>query len=248
MKFLPLVLKNLSRNRRRTILTVFSVAVSLSLLGFLLTIYGAFYVRDRPDEQVLRLVTRHRVSLTQALPEFYGSRIKAVDGVEEVCIQNWFGGMYKDNRPENMFARFAVEPEKIFAVNPEFEASPEQLQAFTKNRQAMAVSPVVYLSPLQSSGQESKCHAEIWFAHHDDVVYVVTPATAWRTRAIQRGLDRARIWVGDHGVWRSSSKFKSAPSYLAKASIVAEGDAAIERGLATMGAKYAGEWGKWGPR
>ena len=140
MKFLPLVLKNLSRNRRRTFLTVFSVAVSLSLLGFLLTVYAAFYVRDRPDEQVLRLVTRHRVSLTQALPEFYGSRIRAIDGVEEVCIQNWFGGMYKDNRPENMFARFAVEPEKIFAVNPEIEVSPEQLQAFTKNRQAMAVS------------------------------------------------------------------------------------------------------------
>ena len=115
-------------------------------------------------------------------------------------------------------------------------------------RQAMAKSPVVYLSPLQTSGKESKCHAEIWFAHHDDVVYVVTPATAWRSRAIRQGLDQARIWVGDHGVWRSSSKFKSAPSYLAKASVVPKGDAAIERGLATMGAKYAGDWGKWGPR
>ena len=30
-------------------------------------------------------------------------------------VANWFGGIYKDNRdPKNMFARFAVEPEKLF--------------------------------------------------------------------------------------------------------------------------------------
>ena len=114
--------------------------------------------------------------------------------------------------------------------------------------QALAKTPIVYLSPIQSSGEESTCHAEIWFAHAGTDVYVVTPATAWRTRAIEKGLDRARIWVGDHGVWRRNSKFKSAPSYLSKASIVPKGDSAIERGLAIMGEKYASDWAKWGPR
>lgn len=113
---------------------------------------------------------------------------------------------------------------------------------------ALAKTPIVYLSPIQTSGEESQCHAEIWFAHHGTDVYVVTPATAWRTQAIQKGLDRARIWVGDHGVWRRSNKFKTSPSYLSKASIVAKGDPAIERGLVTMGEKYASDWKKWGPR
>ena len=173
MKFLPLVIKNLLRNRRRTILTVFSIAVSLSLLGFLLTVYAAFYVRDRPDEQVLRLVTRHRVSLTQALPEFYGSRIRAIDGVEEVCIQNWFGGIYKDNRPENFFARFAVEPDKIFAVNPEFEVLPEQLQAFLKNRQAMAVSQQLAERHQFELGQRITIKGDIYPVDMEFIIHAI---------------------------------------------------------------------------
>ena len=114
--------------------------------------------------------------------------------------------------------------------------------------QAMSKSSLVYLSPIQSSGKESKCHAEIWFAHHGEDVYVVTPATAWRTQAIRRGLDRARVWVGDHGMANKSNKFKSAPNYLARASVLPKGDPAIERGLEIMGGKYASDWGKWGPR
>lgn len=162
MKFLPLIVKNLFRNGRRTILTVLSVAVSLSLLGFLLTIYAAFYVRDGSDEQVLRLVARHRVSLAQLLPEYYGSRIRAIDDVEEVCIQNWFGGIYKDYRPENMFARFSVEPEKIFVVNPELEVAPEQLLAFKNDRQAMAVSRQIAESQQFQLGQRITIKGDIY--------------------------------------------------------------------------------------
>ena len=139
MKYIPLVFKNLLRNKRRTILTVLSVTVSLFLLGFLLTVYAAFYHPTKSDEHHARLITRHRVSLTQALPEYYGSRIRAVEGVEAVCIYNWFGGTYIDQKPENMFARFAVEAEKVFQVHPEYVMPPEQKEAFLRDRQGMAV-------------------------------------------------------------------------------------------------------------
>ena len=46
MKHLPMILKNVWRNRRRTILTVLSIGVSLCLLGVLLAIYHAFYFSD----------------------------------------------------------------------------------------------------------------------------------------------------------------------------------------------------------
>ena len=113
-KYLPLTFKNLLRNRRRSILTILSLTVSLFLVGVLLSIYAAFLQQEVSEEQALRLVTRHRVSLTQALPEYYGSRIRQIDGVKEICPRSWFGGTYKDRKRENQFARFAVEPETIF--------------------------------------------------------------------------------------------------------------------------------------
>lgn len=107
-------------------------------------------------------------------------------------------------------------------------------------RRATTKSSLIYVSPLRSDGSESKCHAEIWFISDGEDLFVVTPLDAWRSRAIKQGLDTARIWVGSFGNWRrSGGKYKSAPHFLAKASIVPRGDAVIEKCLADMGEKYA---------
>jgi len=143
MKLIPFTLKNLLRNRRRTILSVLSVAVSLFLLGVLLSVYAAFYHRPVADEQALRLVTRHKVSLTQAMPIYYRDRIAKIDGVDNLTIMNWFGGTYKDNRPENMFPRFAVEHDKVFDIFTEFKVTPDQRAAFERDRQAIAIGSMV---------------------------------------------------------------------------------------------------------
>ena len=143
LKYLPFAFKNILRNRRRTILTVLSVTVSLFLLGVLLAVYSAFYARETSDVQALRLVTRNKVSLAMVLPEYYGDRIRQIDGVEEVGIANWFGGTYIDNRPEHMFARFAVDPERIFRVRTELTVPPDQMQAFLNDRQGLAVGSSV---------------------------------------------------------------------------------------------------------
>jgi putative ABC transport system permease protein len=40
-----------------------------------------------------------------------------VPGVKEIIVSNWFGGQYKDARPQNQFARFSVTPaEKLLTV------------------------------------------------------------------------------------------------------------------------------------
>ena len=70
--YLHLIVRNLLCNRRRTILTVFRMTVSLFLLRVLLSVYAAVYQRESSGEQALRLVTRHRVSFGVALPEYYG--------------------------------------------------------------------------------------------------------------------------------------------------------------------------------
>jgi putative ABC transport system permease protein len=62
-KYVPFAFKNSLRNKRRTMLTIASISVSLFLLGMLIAVYHAFYYRNAAPEEALRLVTRNRVSL-----------------------------------------------------------------------------------------------------------------------------------------------------------------------------------------
>jgi putative ABC transport system permease protein len=135
LRYLPLILKNCWRNRRRTVLTIASIGISMCLLGVMMTMYYAFFLSKPQAEEARRLVVRNRVSLTVAIPSSYMSRIKQIPGVQEAMIANWFGGVYKDNRdPKNMFARFAIEPEKLFRVYGEMRIPEEEKQAFFRDR------------------------------------------------------------------------------------------------------------------
>ena len=113
---------------------------------------------------------------------------------------------------------------------------------------ALAESPLVYISPLRSDGAESRCHAEVWFVTDGDDVLIVTDAKRWRARAIAQGLERARLWVGDHGVWTTADgAYLASPRFDATASV--EADPTVHaRALAAFGAKYPRDWGSWGPR
>lgn len=115
-------------------------------------------------------------------------------------------------------------------------------------RNAAAKSPLIYISPLKRDGSESLCHGEVWFAQDGDDLLVVTEPKRWRAAAIGKGLDRARIWVGDYGVWkRAEDRFREAPSFVAIASLESDRDAHA-RALTALGGKYSAEWSKWGPR
>src|SRR5258705_12193797 len=133
-RYLPLIAKNCWRNRRRTILTILSVGASLSLLGILVAVYAAVYIADTPPDQALRLAVRNKVSLVFSMPEAYGQKIKQVPGVREVMAQQWVGGIYKDEKPNNIFPRLACEPEKIFTIHGEMKLPEEQKVAFQRDR------------------------------------------------------------------------------------------------------------------
>lgn len=140
---LALILKNLLRNRRRTLLTALSVTVATLLMGVLLGVFSAFHLREDYAEQAIRLITRHRVSYFVPLPESYRDRIARIEGVEQVCQFDYFGGFYKDRRPENQIPLSAVDPERIFDVRTESIVAPDQLAAFQEDRQGMAVGRAV---------------------------------------------------------------------------------------------------------
>lgn len=107
MSFLSLVLVNLGRNRLRTLLTTLSVMMALFLFcalgGILDTLKASIEAGSRQ-----RLITRNAISLVFPMPQSYGPRIAAVDGVRKVGIQNWFGG--QDPRGNQYFyAQFGVD-------------------------------------------------------------------------------------------------------------------------------------------
>lgn len=135
LRYLPLIAKNALRNRRRSILTICSIAASLCLLGVLLAMYHAFYFSDPPAAQARRLVTRNKVSLAVPMPIFYRQRIQQVPGVLAVGVSQWFGGVYKDERDQNnFFARFAAEPDRLFELYSEFRVPDEEKKAFIRDR------------------------------------------------------------------------------------------------------------------
>jgi putative ABC transport system permease protein len=134
-RYLPLIVKNCWRNRRRTSLTIVSIGVSMCLLGVLIAVYHALYLSDATPDQALRLVTRNHVSLTVPIPLFYRERIRQVSGVKQIMYSQWFGGVYKDARdPKNFFARFGVEPDKLFTIFSELKIPEDQKQAFIHDR------------------------------------------------------------------------------------------------------------------
>ncbi len=141
MRYFSLAFKNSLRNRRRSILTISSVAVSLCLLGVLIAIYNALFFGQATPGQALRLVVRHKVSLAQAIPVAYEAKVRAVPGVKEVSVWNWFGGTYKDNRDQkNFFARLGVEPKPFMKIRTQMEMPEDQRKAFITDRTGCVVS------------------------------------------------------------------------------------------------------------
>ena len=140
LRYWPLVVKNALRNRRRSALTVLSVAASFCLLGVLMSMYHIFFLNPPSPARALRLCVRNRISITNTMPASYEQRIRQIHGVHEVTVFQYFGGSYKDSRDmKNYFARFAVEPEKYFAVSPHYLISDEQKRAFVRERSACVV-------------------------------------------------------------------------------------------------------------
>src|SRR5690242_6356244 len=136
-RYLPFIVKSSMRSKRRSLLTVASAAISLSLLGTLMTIYHAFYIGEAPPQQALRAITRNRVSPALMLPIYYNEKIRTVPGVVDAMPFQFFAGVYKD--PKNIFGRFAVQPERLFAIHSDYSIDEGQKLAFQKEKAGCVV-------------------------------------------------------------------------------------------------------------
>ena len=131
MKFLPLVWRNLTRRKIRTIFTLLSIVIGFVLFGAAMAIRAAFSLGVEVAGAD-RLMTIHKISLIMPLPKSYLERIRAVEGVSEVSHANWFGGYYQNDTQQ--FATMAVDPESWLRMYPEFELPEEQKKAWLADR------------------------------------------------------------------------------------------------------------------
>ena len=131
MKFLGLVLKSAKRSKRRTLLTVMSVAIAVFLFAALRAVLDGFNAGAEAASST-RVVTIRSTSLMFQMPISHLETIKNIPGVQDVTYASWFGGIYKD--PKNFFGQFAIDPEGYLRMYPEILLTPVERKAFLDDR------------------------------------------------------------------------------------------------------------------
>ena len=152
------------------------------------------------------------------------------------------------SRREFVYGAAALSGAVLLPAGVAWPSDPK-FQVSKNARAAIEKSNLIYITPIKSDGSESACHAEVWFYADGADLLVVTKQELWRSQAVKRGLDRARIWVGDFGVWkRSKGAFKQAPTFLAQVEHITTDAEEVARTLRAMTVKYADEgWSTYGP-
>jgi len=136
MKFSRFIFANLFRKKVRLILTIGSFAVALFLFTFLAVVKSAFS-RGTELAGADRLVVINRAGLINVIPLAYRDKILRIKGVKAVTHNNWFGGVYQDEK--NFFPQFVIDPENQRQVMTEMNVPDDQWNNFVKDRQGAIV-------------------------------------------------------------------------------------------------------------
>ena len=135
-----LLLKNVLRNRRRSLLTAASVAVSVMLLLIFLAVYR--FLQEPPasrgDLTHLVLIVMARTSQIQPMPMSYRARIERLPGVRAVTQVFWFDARYRDEN--TVIASLGMDPDRVFVFFPNWRLPAEQRAQFRRERMAAIAS------------------------------------------------------------------------------------------------------------
>ena len=110
-KYALLVFKNLTRSKRRTILTILSIAVSLFIFAVLVSLPTFANQMLADTVSSVRILCRTKMGLGYPLPEAYKVKIATIPHVVAVAPVVIYGGIYHE--ASDQFPSVATEPDKI---------------------------------------------------------------------------------------------------------------------------------------
>jgi putative ABC transport system permease protein len=133
------IARNALRNKRRFILSVSSVAMSLFLLVTLQVALRELTNPINDEGSTLRIIVRNKVSLAQPLPVRQLATIERIPGVAAVTPFSYFGGLYKGDEKFTSFAQFAVDPVRSVDLLSDAKVPAEQMKAWMADRTSAIV-------------------------------------------------------------------------------------------------------------
>jgi putative ABC transport system permease protein len=133
------VVANLFRKKTRTILTVLSVIMAFLLFGLLQSLMSILNAGEH-FIGAPRVISQARVSFATALPLSMVTKLETVPGVARVAYSKWFGGVWQEN---TQVFTYAVDPQRMHDVYPEWIMPEEQWQAFATTRTAMVAGKIL---------------------------------------------------------------------------------------------------------
>ncbi len=161
MRFLPLIVRNLGRNKLRTALTGAAIGLAVLLICFFLTMPAGIDVFLSQIASNVRLSVHHKGGLVFQMPFAYVNKIRSVPGVVGADGVTWFGGAFEGDGHVT-FPSFAVEPEHVGAVWPDYHIDPAALARFKRFRDGAIVGRQTLDKYGWKIGQEITLRSTIW--------------------------------------------------------------------------------------
>jgi putative ABC transport system permease protein len=135
------ILKNALRNKRRALLSVSSVAVSLFLLVTLQVALRELTLPPASAGAELRVAVRNKISITSLLPVRQRPVIEKIPGVQSITPFTWFGGRFRSEEGMS-FAQFAMDPAKLQTVFGEAKMNMDGYQKFSATKDACVLGKI----------------------------------------------------------------------------------------------------------
>ena len=196
------IFKNALRNKRRTLLSILSVAVSLFLLMILLVALHAITTPPEDAGAELRVAVRSKISIANLLPVRQLPIIEKIPGIEAVTPFTWFGGKYK-NEEGMTFAQFAMDPKKLRAVFTEAHMDQDAYDAFEAERTACIIGKISAEKYKLKVGDKISLESSIYPVTMEFKIVGIYAGTADDRNMLFRQdyLDEASGAKGQVGMW-----------------------------------------------
>ena len=154
-----LIRKSLFRKKTRAILLVLSIMTAFLIFG-LLGSFSRVLTGGADSAAADRLVTVNSINFTLSMPYAYYERIAAMEGVESIAHNVWFGGYYQE--PTRFVQAFASNIDQYFVVYDELEIAEGALEDTVARRECVAVGRALADQYGFTLGQRFPLTSNIW--------------------------------------------------------------------------------------